>query len=212
MQLPTRFGCFISPAHRLGTDPHLLLKDDLALAEVLDGLGFEELWVGEHHSGGWSTLSSPDLFIASAAPRTRRIKFATGVLPLPFHHPFMVAQRAALLDHLTDGRFILGVGSGSYQADMHLLGIDPAVTRSRLVDSLEPVQRLLAGDEVSAVTDWFEMHGARVQLRPFADPIEIVVASAATPFGMELAAGWASTPCRSSRRPGERSGRARTSA
>jgi limonene 1,2-monooxygenase len=187
MRLPTRFGCFTSPLHRPGTDPHLLLKEDLRLAEVLDELGFDELWVGEHHSGGWATLSSPELFIAAAAQRTRRIKFATGVLGMPYHHPFLVAERALLLDHLSDGRFILGAGSGAYQADMHILGIDPATTRTRLQEALETIQPLLAGEEVTVRTDWFEMNDARVQVHPVGEPIEMVVASAATPFSMQLA-------------------------
>jgi limonene 1,2-monooxygenase len=187
MQLPTRFGCFTSPLHTPGTDPYLLLQEDLQLAELLDRLGFDEFWVGEHHSGGWASLSSPELFIAAAAQRTRKLKFATGVIGLPYHHPFLVAERAAMLDHLSDGRFILGAGSGAYQADMHMLGIDPACTRKRLAESLEVIQPLLGGKEITAKTDWFEMHDARVQLRPFRDRVEIVVASAATPFSMELA-------------------------
>ncbi|TYL85814.1 LLM class flavin-dependent oxidoreductase [Bradyrhizobium cytisi] len=187
MQLPSRFGCFTSPLHTPGVDPYLLLREDLELAEFLDDLGFDEFWIGEHHSGGWATLSSPELFIAAASQRTRQIKFATGVLGLPYHHPFLVAERAAMLDHLTDGRFILGAGSGAYQADMHILGIDPASTRKRLGESLEAIEPLLRGEKLSAKTDWFVMNDARVQLRPFRAPIEIVVASAATPFSMELA-------------------------
>jgi limonene 1,2-monooxygenase len=187
LRLPTRFGCFTSPLHRPGTDPHLLVKEDLRLAEVLDELGFDELWVGEHHSGGWATLSSPELFIAAAAQRTRRIRFATGVLGMPYHHPFLVAERAVLLDHLSDGRFILGAGSGAYQADMHMLGIDPAATRDRLSEALTAIQPLLAGEQVTVRAGWFELNDARVQVRPVGGPIEVVVASAATPFGMRLA-------------------------
>ncbi|MET0135379.1 MAG: LLM class flavin-dependent oxidoreductase [Kibdelosporangium sp.] len=187
MQLPSRFGCFTSPLHAPGADPYLLLQEDLQLAADLDRLGFDELWVGEHHSGGWASLSGPDLFIATAAQRARRIKFATGVLGLPYHHPFLVAERAVLLDHLTDGRFILGAGSGAYQSDMHILGIDPASTRRRLTESLEAIRPLLAGAVVTARSDWFEMTEARVQLRPYRDPVEIVVASAATPYSMQLA-------------------------
>jgi limonene 1,2-monooxygenase len=187
MRLPTRFGCFTSPLHAPGVDPYLLLQEDLRLAEDLDRLGFDEFWIGEHHSGGWATLSSPDLFIAAASQRTRKIKFATGVLGMPYHHPFLVAERAATLDHLTEGRFILGAGSGAYQADMHILGIDPSTTRNRLSEALEVIQRLLRGEKLSVTKDWFEMRDAQVQLRPFREPIEIVVASAATPFSMQLA-------------------------
>lgn len=187
MQLPTRFGCFISPLHPPGTDPYQLLQDDLRLAERLDVLGFDELWVGEHHTGGWATLSTPELFIAAAAQRTSRLKFATGVLSLPYHHPFLAAERVAMLDHLTSGRFVLGAGSGAYVSDMHVLGIDPSTSRTRLAESLECVQQLLAGETVTTRTDWFEVNEGRIQLRPFREAIEIVVASAATPFSMELA-------------------------
>jgi limonene 1,2-monooxygenase len=185
--LPTRFGCFTSPLHAPGVDPYLLLREDMRLAELLDDLGFDEFWVGEHHSGGWASLSSPELFIAAVAQRTRRIRLATGVLSVPYHHPFLVAERAAMLDHLTDGRFILGAGSGAYHADMHILGINPADTRRRLDEAVEVIQALLDGQVVSARSDWFELNDARVQLRPVRDAIEIVVASAATPFSMRLA-------------------------
>jgi limonene 1,2-monooxygenase len=185
--LPTRFGCFTSPLHAPGVDPYLLLREDMRLAELLDDLGFDEFWVGEHHSGGWASLSSPELFIAAVAQRTRRIRLATGVLSVPYHHPFLVAERAAMLNHLTDGRFILGAGSGAYQADMHILGINPADTRRRLEEAVEVIQSLLAGQVVTARTDWFELNDGRVQLRPVRDAIEIVVASAATPFSMRLA-------------------------
>ncbi|MBB4910643.1 LLM class flavin-dependent oxidoreductase [Actinophytocola algeriensis] len=187
MRLPTRFGCFTSPLHLPGTDPYLLLREDMELVERLDGLGFDEFWVGEHHSGGWASLSSPELFIAAVARHTRQIRLATGVLSVPYHNPFLAAERAAMLDHLTDGRFILGVGSGAYQADMHMLGIDPATTRTRLAEAVEVICRLLRGEEVTATTDWYSLHDARLQLRPFRDPVEVVVASAATPFGMRLA-------------------------
>ena len=68
-------------------------------------------YVGEHHSAGWETISSPEIFIA-AAGRTRNIRLGTGVISLPYHHPYMVASRMVLLDHLTKGRVILGVAQG----------------------------------------------------------------------------------------------------
>lgn len=183
-----RFGCFISPLHPPGEDPNLLLRRDIALAELADDLNFDEFWVGEHHSAGWGTVTSPELFIAAAAERTRRIVFATGVMTLPYHHPFMAAERAAQLDHLTRGRFILGVGAGSVPSDMHMLGIPVADTRRRTTESLEAVLPLLRGEVVSTTRDWFELHDARIQLGSFAaQGVEVAVASAQSPFGMRLA-------------------------
>ncbi|MET0763891.1 MAG: LLM class flavin-dependent oxidoreductase [Blastococcus sp.] len=185
---PTSFGLFLSPLHPPGQDVSMLLADDLALAEHADRLGFEEFWIGEHHSGGWGTVGSPELFLAAAAQRTTRITLATGVVSLPYHHPFMTAERAVLLDHLTRGRFVLGVGAGSLTADMAMFGIDPRVTRRRLEESAEVVGRLLRGETVTCRTDWFELHDAALQIgatRPEGPPM--VVASAVTPSGMRLA-------------------------
>ncbi|MFJ8581027.1 LLM class flavin-dependent oxidoreductase [Micromonospora sp. NPDC093277] len=183
-----RFGCFISPLHRPGEDPVLLLQRDLRLAELADDLNFDEFWVGEHHSAGWGTITSPELFIAAAAERTRRITLATGVMTLPYHHPFMAAERAMQLDNLTRGRFILGVGAGSVPSDMHMLGIDPSDTRRRTEESLETILPLLRGEVVTREADWFRLRDARIQLRPFRpEGFPVAVASAMSPFGMRLA-------------------------
>ena len=80
-----KFGTFLAPFHRLGENPTVGLERDLELLEHLDRLDFDEAWIGEHHSGGWETISSPELFIANAAARTKYIKLGTGVISLPYH-------------------------------------------------------------------------------------------------------------------------------
>ena len=114
MALPARmkFGVFLAPFHELGEDPTLCLERDLELLQWLDYLDYDEAWIGEHHSAGWETIASPEIFIAVAAERTKHIKLGTGVLSLPYHHPLMVANRMVLLDHLTRGRVMFGVGPG----------------------------------------------------------------------------------------------------
>ena len=109
MALPERmkFGIFLGPFHRVGENPTLAIDRDLELVQWLDYLGYDEVWVGEHHSAGWETISSPELFIAAAAERTRHIKLGTGVISLPYHHPLMVANRMVQLDHMTHGRVML---------------------------------------------------------------------------------------------------------
>lgn len=185
---PLRFGCFISPLHPPGEDPGMLFRRDLALVELADELNFDEFWIGEHHSAGWGTIGSPELFIAAAAERTRRITLATGVSTLPYHHPFTVADRAVQLDHQTRGRFVLGVGAGSVISDMHMLGIPPDDTRRRTAESLEVVLALLRGETVSRETDWFRLVEGRLQLAPFGPSgLEVAVASALSPFGVRLA-------------------------
>ncbi len=184
-----RFGIFLAPFHRIGENPTLALERDLELIEWLDALGFDEAWIGEHHSAGWETIAAPELFIAAAAQRTRRIRLGTGVTSLPYHHPFLVADRMVLLDHLTRGRVMLGVGPGALVTDAMMLGIDPATQRPRMAEALDVIIRLLTSTEpVTCKTDWFELHDAVLQLRPYTQPhFPLAVASTQSPAGMVLA-------------------------
>src|SRR5262249_38283129 len=119
-----RFGLFMQNIHHPRENPTLALECDLQLLEHLDALGFDEAWIGEHHSSGWETISSPEVFIAAAAARTRAIKLGTGVVPLSIHHPLHVAGRAVLLDHITRGRSMLGIGvGGGLPSDLHVFGV-----------------------------------------------------------------------------------------
>src|SRR5262245_40857376 len=92
------FGAFLAPHHPIGEHPMLQFRRDLDLVEQLDALGYDEFWCGEHHSSGWEMIGSPEMFLAAAGERTKRIKLATGVVSLPYHHPFNVAQRMVQLD------------------------------------------------------------------------------------------------------------------
>ncbi|MGQ4810454.1 Limonene 1,2-monooxygenase [Candidatus Entotheonellaceae bacterium PAL068K] len=191
MALPERlkFGIFMAPFHPLGEDPTLALDRDLELLQWLDYLGFDEAWIGEHHSAGWETIASPEVFIAAAAERTKRIKLGTGVISLPYHHPLMVANRMVLLDHITKGRAMLGVGPGALGTDAYMLGIDPLTQRHRMDESLWIIMRLLTEPEpITYETDWFVLRDAVAHLRPYTRPhFPIAVAAAQSPAGMELA-------------------------
>lgn len=184
-----RFGMFMAPMHNSVQNPTLALQRDLELIEHLDRLGYDEVWIGEHHSAGSELVASPEVFIAAAAERTRRIKLGTGVVSLPYHHPLWVADRAMLLDHLTRGRFMLGVGPGSLPTDSAMIGMEPAVLRPRLEEGLQAVLHLLSSDEpLSMETEWFTLTDAVLQLRPYTKPrIEIAVPGVASPTGARLA-------------------------
>jgi len=190
------FGCFLPPFHDPSVSPHASLKRDIELCGLVDDLGFDEIWLGEHHSSGWSTLSSPEMLMAALARETRRIHFATGVIPLPYHHSLHVAERIVLLDHLTAGRAILGVGTGTYVHDMEMIGVDPASVRDHFRAALATVQALLNGETVNTTTPWFTAKKAVLQLQPLrgAGAIETVVASSLSPAGIELLTDTATTP------------------
>ncbi len=184
-----KFGIFLAPFHPVGQNPTLALERDLQLIEHLDELGFDEAWFGEHHSAGYEIIASPEVFIAAAAQRTRHIRLGTGVSSLPYHHPFMLADRLVLLDHLTRGRLMVGVGPGALPSDAFMMGIDPAKQRDMMEESLEAILLLFAGDEpVSYETDWFKLVKARLQMRPYQRPFpEVAVAAQISPAGPRAA-------------------------
>ncbi|BBZ69738.1 LLM class flavin-dependent oxidoreductase [Mycobacterium paraseoulense] len=183
-----RFGYFIAPFHRAGTNPTLALQRDLQFIEHLDTLGFDEVWLGEHHSAGSEIISSPEIFIAAAAERAKRIRFGTGVISLSYHNPLWVADRLMLLDHLTHGRIIGGVGPGSLPSDSSMIGLTPTDTRELLETNLDIVVRLLAGETVSAKTATHQLFDAKLQLAPYSDGgIPLSVAAVASPTGARLA-------------------------
>ena len=185
-----KFGIFLAPFHRVGENPTLALKRDMKLIELLDDLGYDEAWIGEHHSFGREIIADPVVFMAAAAERTRRIQFGTGVLSLPYHHPLMVADRMVQLDHMTEGRVMLGCGPGALASDAHMMGIPPTEQRRRMAESLEAIMKLLRREErVTMKTDWFELRDAHLQLASWSDPhLPVYVAASFTPAG-PMAAG-----------------------
>ncbi len=184
------FGIFLAPFHRVGDNPTLAMRRDMELVEWIDQLGYDEAWIGEHHSAGWETIASPELMIAALAERTKTIRLGSGVTSLPYHHPYMVAQRFVQLDHMTKGRAMLGCGPGALVSDAYMLAIPFDKQRSRMDESLDAITRLLRCEEpVTMKTEWFEMRDARLHLAPYTDPhFKIAVASTQTPAAM-IAAG-----------------------
>ena len=181
-----KFGTFLATHHPIGENPLLQLQSDLEFAQHLDHLGFDEFWCGEHHSTGWEVIASPELFLAAAAERTHRIKLGTGVISLPYHHPFMVAQRLVQLDYQSRGRVIFGSGPGALPSYAHTIGIDPMVLRSRQDEAIGVIKRLFSGERFSYESEWFTLKDAKLQLRPLQEQMEFVVASTFTPSGMTL--------------------------
>ena len=183
---PLRFGIFMPPMHKTGVNPTLALHRDLQLIEHLDQLGYAEAWIGEHHSAGSELIASPEVFIAAAAERTKHIKLGTGVNSLPYHHPFILADRIVMLDHLTRGRMMFGAGPGQLTSDAAMMGIDPMDQRPRMEQAFDVMMRLFAGETVTEKTDWFTCEEAVLQVRPYSN-FDVAVASSMSPSGSKLA-------------------------
>ena len=141
-----RSGIFLAPFHNLTENPTLALERDMELLQHLDKLNYHEAWIGEHHSGGFEIIASPEMFIAAAAERTRHIRLGTGVASLPYHNPFMLADRMVQLDHMTRGRAMFGVGPGALVHDALKIGIKAADQRRMMNESLDVIVRLLHGE------------------------------------------------------------------
>lgn len=188
--MDTSFGIFLSPLHDPKTDPHVNIHRDLELVEFADRLGFDECWFGEHHSLGWPLIGAPETMIAAAAVRTSRIVLANGVVTVPFHHPFHIATRALLLDHLTRGRYILGLGPGATPNDAYMLGVPAEELKPRTKAALPTIIELVNGDRrLTEHTDWYDLVDARMQLPPYTKGgIGFAVSSVGSPFGPQVAA------------------------
>jgi limonene 1,2-monooxygenase len=183
-----RFGMFLAPHHRVGFSPTQQIRDDIDLVVHLDRLGFDEAWIGEHHSGGSEIIASPEVFIAAASERTQRIKLGTGVNSLPYHHPFILADRWVLLSHLTRGRAMFGAGPGSLPSDSWQMGLDPLENRKIMEVSLGAIVALLEGEEpVTIETDTFRLNEARLQLAPYGNTFDLRVAAMISPSGPRAA-------------------------
>ncbi len=159
-----RSGIFLAPFHNLTENPTLAIERDMELLQHLDRLNYHEAWIGEHHSGGFEIIGSPEVFIAAAAERTRHIRLGTGVASLPYHNPFILADRMVQLDHMTRGRAMFGVGPGALVHDALKIGIKAGDQRRMMNESLDVIVRLLRGESVTEKTDWYNLVDAQLQL------------------------------------------------
>lgn len=183
-----KFGAFMAPYHLARTDPTAGLRRDLDFISYLDDIGISEAWVGEHHSGGIELVASPEIFLAAAIERTKRIKLGLGVVSLPYHHPFLVADRVRLLDHLSQGRIMFGVGPGQLIDDARSMGLDTNESRRKMEESLDVIMRLFDGETVTEETDWYKLDRAYLQLGPYPHAeLEIAVTASVSPNGPNLA-------------------------
>ena len=136
-----KLGYFMMPLHHIDRDYHQTLQEDVEAVIHADELGYSEAWVGEHYSSAVEQITSPLMFHANLIARTKNIKFATGVMCLPQYHPAVQAGQAAMFDHLSEGRFIMGVGPGGLLSDFELFGV---MDKDRMAMMEEALDMMLA--------------------------------------------------------------------
>jgi len=136
-----QLGYFMMPLHHIDRDYHTTLAEDMEAIILADSLGYSEAWIGEHYSSAVEQITSPLMFHANLIARTKQIKLATGVMCLPQYHPAVTAGQAAMFDHLSEGRFIMGVGPGGLLSDFELFGV---LNQDRMAMMEEALDMMLA--------------------------------------------------------------------
>ena len=187
------FGIFTMPEHVPWENWNLSYDIDLEKIKYAEQLGFSEFWVGEHHAGGYENVPVPEYYIARASAVTSTIKLGTGTVNLPYHDPFMVAERLAFLDQLTKGRLIYGIGGGGLPFDQELFGTGPTAG-PRFDEAVQVVEQLWsATDKISFQGDFYSFENREIQVRPYQENLPIAVAGLRNLNKYELCGekGWA---------------------
>jgi alkanesulfonate monooxygenase SsuD/methylene tetrahydromethanopterin reductase-like flavin-dependent oxidoreductase (luciferase family) len=138
-----RLGMFMMPVHPPERRLADTLAEDAEKSLLADQLGFDELWIGEHFSASSEPIASPMMFMAGLVPRTKNLLFGTAVINLPNHDPVVVAAEVAQFDHMSRGRFLLGIGPGGLLSDFELFdNADPATRTRKVMDSIRLIQEI----------------------------------------------------------------------
>lgn len=200
-----RSGLFMMPLHPPERPLAVTVAEDAEKIVLADQLGFDEAWVGEHFSAASEPLASPLMFLASLLPRTRRIRFATGVIGLGYHHPAMLAAEVAQFDHMSHGRFILGIGAGGLASDAELFGQpDPKLRGERMQEAIDMMLALWTSEppyrlegrhwQISLEQSIMPEYGVGFFQKPFQKPHPPIAISVVSPNSMAMRAaarrGW----------------------
>ncbi len=145
-------------------------RETLARAELAERLGFEAYFLAEHHFHEYGVVPDPAVILSAIAQRTTRLRLGTAISVLPFRHPLNVAESYAMLDVLSGGRVVLGVGSGYLAHEFAGLGIDAAEKRERFDESLAVLKQALGGERVTFHGKFIRLEGVAINVRPVQRP------------------------------------------
>jgi alkanesulfonate monooxygenase SsuD/methylene tetrahydromethanopterin reductase-like flavin-dependent oxidoreductase (luciferase family) len=161
-----RLGYFTMPIHPLGRDWSETLREDREAIILADRLGFHDAFMGEHLTDACENVTSSMLFLASLVSDTKQIRLGTGTANLSHHHPVIIAAQAAMLDHLTQGRFILGISPGALSSDAEALGILDLDRNQLFAESIDVILEVWARDapyDIDLPNNRFKVSTARTQ-------------------------------------------------
>jgi alkanesulfonate monooxygenase SsuD/methylene tetrahydromethanopterin reductase-like flavin-dependent oxidoreductase (luciferase family) len=188
-----RLGTFMMPYHDPKRDLQQVLIEDVDTVVHADAVGFDEAWIGEHYFAPSEPITSPFVFLANLIARTRRIKLCTGVINTPQQHPALIAGHAALLDHLSGGRMMLGVGPGGLPSDIEAFKTtDPVARSAMLAESIDMILKLWGQDapyelkgkhwDITLTNFLIPERGVGNMIRPLQRPHPPLATTAVSPF------------------------------
>src|SRR6202158_3710052 len=197
-------GFFTMPIHPLEKDWRLSLREDREAFLLADELGFTEGYVGEHITDQAENITSCIAFIAWIAAATKQIRLGTGTINMPNTHPAVVAANVAMLDHMLEGRLILGISPGGLLSDAELFGNLDANRNEMFLESINQVLDIWAGEppynfegkywNISTQKTLIEDIGQGFIARPLQRPHPPIVVTAVAPFSKGVteaaARGW----------------------
>lgn len=160
---------------RLRTVPQLY-KQVIEQAILGEKLGYEVFFSAEHHFHPYGVVPNPTALLCAIAQRTTRIKLGTAISILTFHDPREAAENFAIADILSDGRFVLGTGSGYLRHEFEGFHIDPAEKRDRFDECLEIVERLLSGERVTYQGKFNRLDAVKLNVEPIQKAVPLYVA------------------------------------
>jgi len=199
-----KLGLFMMPLHTMRLSYKEMYDQDYQAVLHADAVGFDEVWMGEHFSAKVEPVSNPLQFLSACIPVTRKVTFVTGVLNLPHRHPAQVAADIALFDHMSDGRFIVGIGPGGLASDFELFGTMDMNRGAMMLECAEMIHKIWASDPPYEIEGhfWTIKVKETVQMdlgigpmpKPLQDPFPPFVTSAMSPFSgtakMAGSKGW----------------------
>ena len=186
-----KLGLFMMPLHDPRRNFTEILEEDRDAILLAETLGYDEAWVGEHYSATTEPISDPLQFMATLIGATSSIKFGTSVLNLPQHHPAQVAGNCALFDHLSRGRFIMGIGPGGLGSDFELFKTVDKNRSEMMVEAIEMVHKIWSSAppyripgkywDITIESSYQPRLGIGPMLKPFQKPYPPLAVSAMSP-------------------------------
>jgi natural product biosynthesis luciferase-like monooxygenase protein len=181
-----KFGMVAFNAGGHGRSPAQVLRENLDQAALAEELGFDSVWLVEHHFSDYALIGDPAVFAAALAERTRRVRIGTAVIVLPLHHPIRVAENAAVVDNLSDGRLDVGVGRGYQPTEFAGFGVPMEDSQERFDEALRAVELLWCESEVTFRGRHVRLDGVRLVPRPVQQTPPIWIAAVSPPTYVRL--------------------------